>query len=372
MGLFRRLLGASRSTPSQTARSTILIEGDDDLEVVGESFYQEALQSLVGNGGQRVRIPVHAVLSAESNNSYDANAISVWIGGRQVGHLSREAAQALRPGLLALERRHDAAIALPGVVTGGGDGRPNYGVFLRFNAAEFGVATPERSTASARSGREVRVRTGFTNAIADDAANDAYDLTWQSRMPDDTLKAIAYLRAQLLTESEPVSRHFAFATLADRLYGARDEFGSALAEFDDVCRSHDAEMGRIRPALIKTFGGLPLLEVYKQSAIRHQKAHDWANALWWAQRGLEVYGTDAINDEVVSDLTRRIANYSSKLDPPGQPQRPLRLPSTDGPTETLVCRTCGLTFERVRTRGRKPVQCPTCREPAGRIPASAE
>jgi hypothetical protein len=29
--------------------------------------------------------------------------------------------------------------------------------------------------------------------------------------------------------------------------------------------------------------------------------------------------------------------------------------------ETLVCRTCGTAFERARTRGRKPIECPDCR-----------
>jgi HIRAN domain. len=88
--------------------------------VVGESFYQEAIRALVGPGGQRVRLPVQATLLAETNNRYDPNAVSVWIGGGLVGHLSREVAGALRPGLLALERQHDgAAISLSGVIAGG-------------------------------------------------------------------------------------------------------------------------------------------------------------------------------------------------------------------------------------------------------------
>jgi predicted Zn-ribbon and HTH transcriptional regulator len=31
--------------------------------------------------------------------------------------------------------------------------------------------------------------------------------------------------------------------------------------------------------------------------------------------------------------------------------------------ELLVCRSCGSSFERVRTRGRKPTLCPSCRGP---------
>lgn len=240
-------------------------------------------------------------------------------------------------------------------------------MFLTFDAAAFGLAI-ERETRTARPVGEAQVRTGLRNAVANDEANDDYDLAWQTRMPDDTLKAITYLRAQLLTEVEPVSRHFIFASLADRLYGARDEFASALEEFDDVCRSHDADMERIRPALIKTFGGLPLLELYKQSAIRHQKAHDWESALWWAKRGFEVYGTDAINSEVVSDLARRSANYMAKLAPmPPLERAPRPSRALASMSEVLVCQNCGQTFERVRTRGRKPAECPSCRELNGHV-----
>jgi hypothetical protein len=39
-------------------------------------------------------------------------------------------------------------------------------------------------------------------------------------------------------------------------------------------------------------------------------------------------------------------------------------------TETLVCTVCSASFERVRTRGRKPHACPACRE-AAESPAAA-
>ena len=64
---------------------------------------------VVGGGGSsndRVRLEVYAVLVAEPDNPYDANAVSVWIQGLRVGYLSREDARRYRPGLLALERQH--------------------------------------------------------------------------------------------------------------------------------------------------------------------------------------------------------------------------------------------------------------------------
>jgi hypothetical protein len=98
-----------------------LLEGDCDLEVVGESFYQDNLWRLAAaRPGEPVRVEVIAVLVAEDGNPYDSNAIAVWIDGRKVGHLSRENARVYRSGLLALQRAHRMPIALTGVIVGGG------------------------------------------------------------------------------------------------------------------------------------------------------------------------------------------------------------------------------------------------------------
>ena len=78
---------------------------------------------------KHVRIPVTAALLPEVDNQYDANAISVWVFALKVGHLSRGDAAKFRAGLLDLQRRVGTAIALPGVIVGGGEDRPSYGVF---------------------------------------------------------------------------------------------------------------------------------------------------------------------------------------------------------------------------------------------------
>jgi hypothetical protein len=88
---------------------------------------------------------VCAVLAAEPDNPYDANAISVWVQGLKVGYLSRDDARRLRPGLLALERKHSMPIACSGVITGGGmraDGPGRLGVFLDYDPADFGLRAP--------------------------------------------------------------------------------------------------------------------------------------------------------------------------------------------------------------------------------------
>jgi hypothetical protein len=363
MGFLKRLFGGPAGTSRADQAEPTLFGGNDSLEVVGESHYQEALRELVGSTAERVRIAADATLKPEADNEYDPNAISVWISGRIVGYLRREDAAELRPGLLDLQRRTRTAVALPGVIAGGGYGRSSFGVFLNYDRAAFGLAESEPpADRPARAGPQAPIRTGLSGAIAVDDDNDAYDLSWQERMPTDRLKAMTFLRQELAVETEPVSRHFLYAHLEGLLYGAREDLASALADYDTTCEAHHSEMPLIRPALIATFGGLPLIETYTQAAIRHQKGREWASALRWAETGIAIYGGDAIRPEYVDDLAQRAAKYRAKLE--GQSSRPVRPrpPSTPAyVVETLVCASCGHGFERARTRGRKPNQCPTCR-----------
>jgi collagen type III alpha len=117
-----------------------LMEADkpDEIALVGESFYQEALWMAVASNydrGERVRHPVVVVLYPEPNNPHDRNAISGWIGGLKVGHFSREDAAAFRASVEALMAENGQPIALHGVIAGGGqrsDGPGNLGVWLYY------------------------------------------------------------------------------------------------------------------------------------------------------------------------------------------------------------------------------------------------
>jgi hypothetical protein len=321
LGILRRLLGqpdesrkASPRPDSVTANS--VFGGSVPLEVVGESFYQEALRKIVGPINEHVRIPVTAILLAEVDNRYDANAISVWISAWKVGHLSRGDAAMIRLGLLDLQRRVGTTIALPGVIVGGGEGRPSYGVFLNYNPAAFGLGVSDPiSVRTSGTQIDAGVRTGLSNAVIADLRDDDYDLGWQSRLPQDRLKAMTFLRHELASERAAISRHFIHSRLEQLLYETRDDFASALDEYDAACEAHHAEMPVLRSALIEQFGGVPLIEMYRQAAIRHQKAHDWQAALRWVEAGLRVYGTQALRQEFVDDLERRATDYREKLEP---------------------------------------------------------
>ena len=114
-----------------------------------------------------------------------------------------------------------------------------------------------------------------------------------------------------------------FAELEARLYKLRDVEDAALAEFDDACAQHDSEMDRIRTALHQKFSAVPFLEMYKQQFVRQQKAKDFERGLWWAERGLALYGTDAYSHVWTDDLKKRFAWFRTKLEspPPAAPTR---------------------------------------------------
>lgn len=124
-----------------SGRTDATLGGEVELDVVGESFRQDALWRLVG--GRRavpVRQPVVAVLAPE-DNEYDENAVAVLIDDQPVGYLSRANAARYRPGVEALRRRL-GTVALHGVILGGGEGPRGLGrlgVVLRHDPADFGV-----------------------------------------------------------------------------------------------------------------------------------------------------------------------------------------------------------------------------------------
>jgi len=339
-----------------------LYEGREDLEVVGEASYQDNLWRIVGGRRSpdgRVREEVCAVLAAEPDNPYDANAVAVWIQGLKVGYLSREDARRYRPGLLALEQQHGKLIALAGAIAGGGmraDGPGRLGVFLEHDPVDFGLRPmPMNSPAGSA------MRTGLSDALATDATDDAYDLSWMGDLPPDDLRAIKMLRQLLERDTDAIDRHYMHAHLQSLLYRSRDVFASALNEYDQACCQHDAEMDGIRVAFMAKWGQVPVLELYRQMAIRQQKGKDFEQALWWAERGIAIYGTDCARPEAVDDLHKRAESYRAKLNPQPRPPRPSAVRPEQSEVEVLTCHNCGREFQRVRLRGRKPLHCPECR-----------
>ena len=377
-GLLSRLLGSSTTPapPRVHKFEATLYEGDETLEVRGESHYQEALWAIVGGRRpERIRCERYAVLIPDPDNDYDADAIEVRIDGQLVGYLSQDDAGRYHEGLLRL--MHGSAnhlVALHAMIVGGGqrpDGLGYLGVFLDHDPADFGLE-PQHTTNG-------RIRTGLSAAIATDIADDRYDLSWYAQLSGDDATAIAQLRSLLQSVSDALDRHYMFCELEHRLYHCRDTVVSALDDFDTVCRQHHDEMPVIRPALLDKFGVVPVIEMYRQATIRCAKAKLWQASRQWAERGISVYGDDAARPEVVEDLHKRVAHAIAKSEAADRP-KPRERRGTTVPAstervvqmESLICAACGATFQRVRTSGRKPRLCPTCRgvatPPRKRVP----
>jgi hypothetical protein len=310
-----------------------------------------------------VQHPILAVLLPEPQNPYDTNAVRVLIEGSLVGYLSRDDAEAYLPGLLRnIAFCATGQIGLNGTIFGGGprrDGIGFLGVFLDHNPADFGIA-PHYTTGGT-------LRTGLSEALATDLDDETYDLSWLKRLADEDGSAIAQVRALLGDERDPIDRHYMLCELEHRLYLSRATDPSALDAFDGACRLHDVEMITIRPALFEKFGVVPVIEMYRQAAIRWQKEKDWESVRVWAERGLAIYGDDAARPEAVEDLHKRIAYAALKIDQPPKVRGTKRTHVHQGAVsseprfETLVCQMCGARFEREVTRGRKPSSCPACR-----------
>jgi hypothetical protein len=138
-----------------------LLEGHEDLEVVGESYRQTNLWLVFGRRHRtavHARTDIYAMLLAEDGNPHDPNAVSVWIDGLMVGYLPREQARTLRPGLLAAQDREGKPIALKGVIVLGTMRDPGrLGVSLRYDPEDFGLSAPPEAKQHA----DARPRTGL-------------------------------------------------------------------------------------------------------------------------------------------------------------------------------------------------------------------
>lgn len=369
---FDRLRGAGGRSAQTTSATAVLFGGNETLEVVGESYRQEELWRIVGGlRADYVRFDVHAVLVPDPANPHDPNAIEVRIDGTLVGYLSRQDAAHYRPGVLrVMKENRGQFVALHGVICGGGpreDARIGFlGVFLDHDPADFGLSRHHVSVG--------HLRTGLSEAIATDLEDDSYDLSWLNFLSVDDETAAGQLRVLLKDEDEPIDRHYMLCELEHRLYRLR-ESTSALDGFDEACEQHHAEMETIRPALLEKFGVVPVIELYRQAAIRCQKAKAWESVRAWAERGLSMYGEQCARPEVVEDLRKRLAYADAKL---AARERPLtRKPagtavavSPEAVLEELLCTSCGHKFTRTRVRGRKPKLCPACRGDVSLVPTT--
>lgn len=95
--MLRRLFGISAPRPPNLLTPIPLV-GGFDVEVVGESHYQDTLGEICGGRGtESAEHDCTALLRSEPANPYDPDAIRIEIDGRLVGYLNRRAAKAFKP-----------------------------------------------------------------------------------------------------------------------------------------------------------------------------------------------------------------------------------------------------------------------------------
>lgn len=90
-----KVFGMGRPRPAAPAVAVQQLEGDGDFEteVVGESYYQDALAEIAGpKTSAGVDLDVKARLVPEPDNPTDPQAVAVYIEGRKVGHLAQDLA----------------------------------------------------------------------------------------------------------------------------------------------------------------------------------------------------------------------------------------------------------------------------------------
>ncbi len=131
MGLFSWLFGSDEGSSTETLNITNG-PGTYGVEVVGESHYQEALESICG-GRTEDGLEVEAFLVPESDNPDDSEAVRIEIQDQTVGYLDRETARSFRERMAEIGLT-PAAAKCSAIIVGGwdrGDGdRGHFGVKL--------------------------------------------------------------------------------------------------------------------------------------------------------------------------------------------------------------------------------------------------
>jgi hypothetical protein len=109
----------------QTVATSVVRFEDFSLLVVGESNYQDAIETAAGGRTEEsCEKIVTAVLVLEDSNPYDRKAVQVVINGRLCGYLSREDARAYRK-LLKKAGYPDGTTSWNAMIVGGWDRGPD-------------------------------------------------------------------------------------------------------------------------------------------------------------------------------------------------------------------------------------------------------
>ena len=95
--------------------------GRYDVDVVGESHYQDALEGICGGRSEESqRLVIDAVSAPENNNPHDPKAVGVWIDDQMVGYMDRENARIIRQQMANISN-DEIALRVSAIIVGGWD-----------------------------------------------------------------------------------------------------------------------------------------------------------------------------------------------------------------------------------------------------------
>ena len=102
--------------------------GSYDFDIVGESNYQKALESIAGRSDESAEHYCTATLEHEMFNKYDKRAVKVSIDGKTVGYIARDVTEAFHEVMKGRTATADAIIV--GGWSRGKRGSGSFGVKL--------------------------------------------------------------------------------------------------------------------------------------------------------------------------------------------------------------------------------------------------
>lgn len=128
--LFKSILMVLEDPTGKTSHPNIAFGGrnaSQKLNIVGESFYQDALKNFIGGVSYGFLVP-------DQNNPYDKNAVALYLIDKEmmihkVGHLPKELAAKVSQPLANLLGSNSQIIPVQARIAGGTQEKPILGVF---------------------------------------------------------------------------------------------------------------------------------------------------------------------------------------------------------------------------------------------------
>jgi hypothetical protein len=278
----------------------------EHVDVVGESFRQEALDQI----GQLTKGGTFNVwLLPEPENKFDKNAVRVMAGLHHIGYIAKEEAKIWSKRTLPLwfESRflYGEAWGVDEDPVWKGKRGVRVSIF-------FGDETKQRKA------KKNDFDTGWTAAVLGDEEDDSYSLDKLADVSGDPIKGLKKLKELAASESDLMSLHFVLMQLEEMLYHYRADLPDALDEFDKYAEKHHQLLkSQLQSLLISKFGAMPRIPLYRQAAIRHEKAGDFDQALEWTKRGLDIYTVEVSRaiaaEKDFADLSKRKEKLEAKV-----------------------------------------------------------